>query len=109
MVVFSVGQVYGVLYGAGATVLRENVRFREYVPSCNRATATYTGKEDSTLQQCGMAPAKVLILETREPGQVSWRVPLFRTSHTPVDVTTVRSSVAVRSGRSSSPTRWSCE
>ncbi len=50
--------------------MRENVRIREFVPSCARATTTYDAQLSRTLSEAGLAPAKVLVLEVRQPGKV---------------------------------------
>ena len=50
--------------------MRENVRIREFVPSCARATTTYDAQLSLTLSEAGLAPAKVLVLEVRQPGKV---------------------------------------
>ena len=49
-------------------IARHNVRLREFVPSCRRPTTTYEGKEDESLQACGLSPAKTMVLEVREEG-----------------------------------------
>ena len=56
--------------GSGTAIAREDVRLRDYVPSCGRCTHAYTGKDGATLVEAGIAPAKVMILETRVPGKV---------------------------------------
>ncbi len=53
-----------------AAVGRQNVRLREYVPSVRRPGATFEDREGLTLQALGLAPAKVLLLETRAAGEV---------------------------------------
>lgn len=52
-----------------STCARHNVRLREFVPSCRRATTTYEGRDDETLQGCKLAPAKTMVLEVRQEGE----------------------------------------
>ena len=61
---------------AQASVGRDNVRLREYAPSCKRGGATFTGQDDVSVAALGLVPAKVLLLEARVAGQVTPESPL---------------------------------
>lgn len=58
------------IVGQGLSVPRHNVRLREFVPACSRATTTFDDLESTTLADAGIAPAKVMLLETRAEGKV---------------------------------------
>lgn len=66
----SSAQIYVAFSSRGLACARHNVRLREFVPSCGRHTTTYTGKDTHTLADCGLAPAKAVVLETRPEGKV---------------------------------------
>jgi hypothetical protein len=52
-------------------ISRQNVRLREFVPSCSRPTTTYTERQlHEALVTVGLAPAKSMALEVRCEGTV---------------------------------------